>query len=144
MRSATNLFHRQLCKPAFDHVQPRTIGRCEVHMKTRPFGQPLVNDRSLVRAIVVHDQVYVKIFGHVGIDLIEEFPKLQRAVTSVHLTQDLAVLNIQCRKQRCNSMTFVIMSASLRLSRSYGNKGAVRSKAWIWDFSSTHSTTACS
>ncbi len=46
MAAATNLFHCQLCKPAFDQIHPRTIGRGEVQMEPRAFGQPPVNERG--------------------------------------------------------------------------------------------------
>src|SRR5207253_738473 len=54
--TTTQLFIGELGKPALDEIQPRAIGRREMHMKARPLGQPIADQRGLVRAVVVHDE----------------------------------------------------------------------------------------
>lgn len=49
-------------KPAFNLVQPCSIGVCEVDMKTRPLGQPGADLGVLVCGAVVDNQVQVKIW----------------------------------------------------------------------------------
>ena len=61
VRAAAQLFVRQCGEPALDEVEPRRVGRREVQMETRAFGQPPVNQGRLVRAVVVEDEVHVEV-----------------------------------------------------------------------------------
>jgi len=53
MRSASNLFHGEFGDPAFDEIQPRAVGRREMDMKARTFGQPGVNQRGFMGVLWV-------------------------------------------------------------------------------------------
>jgi hypothetical protein len=44
--------------------------------------QPALDRRSLMRAVVIHDQVYFQILRHLGIDIIEEFPEFSGAMSA--------------------------------------------------------------
>ncbi len=55
VRSASDLFVGELGEPSFDEIEPGTTGRREVEMKPRLAGQPAVNHRRLVRAVVIED-----------------------------------------------------------------------------------------
>jgi hypothetical protein len=46
-------------QPALDEVQPRVVGRREVHALRRP----VANQRRLVSPVVLHEQVYVQVTG---------------------------------------------------------------------------------
>src|SRR5208283_4299894 len=59
--SAPNPSPRNLAKPSFDQVQPRTARRGEMQMKAPVTLEPALHLRSLVRAVVVHDQMQVEI-----------------------------------------------------------------------------------
>src|SRR5664279_6104302 len=50
-------------EPAFDLVDPAGAGRGEVHVEARVLGQPGVDRRRLVGAVVVTDQVHVQVVG---------------------------------------------------------------------------------
>src|SRR5215210_43591 len=45
-RAATDLLHGELGEPAFDEAEPRAIGRGEVDVETRAFGEAAADDRS--------------------------------------------------------------------------------------------------
>ena len=45
-------------EPALYQVDPGAVGRREVDMKSWAFGEPVPDERGLVRAVVVHDQLH--------------------------------------------------------------------------------------
>src|SRR5215467_5321613 len=53
-RATTNSLTGNLTEPDFDLIEPRSIGRCVVHMIARATGKPSLDFRMLVGAIVVH------------------------------------------------------------------------------------------
>ena len=53
MRSALDLFIGEQAEPTFDEIEPRTTGRREVEMEPGPAGQPAVDHRRLVGAVVI-------------------------------------------------------------------------------------------
>jgi hypothetical protein len=59
MDAAPQLFVRERGEPAFHEVQPGSIGGCEVDVKARALREPVPDQRGLVGAVVVHDQVHV-------------------------------------------------------------------------------------
>ena len=79
----------------FDLVEPTGIGRGEVHVEPRVYGQPSVDCRGAVGAVVVADQVHVQVCGDFRVDLGEELLELDGAVSAVQAGYDrpVAVLN---------------------------------------------------
>ena len=51
VHTAAQLFVGELGEPAFHEVQPRPIGRREVHVKPRPLREPISNHGRLVRSV---------------------------------------------------------------------------------------------
>jgi len=47
----------EIAEEAFDHVQPRTAGRCEVKVKPRMARQPPLHLRMFVRRVTIDNQV---------------------------------------------------------------------------------------
>src|ERR1700737_5450118 len=94
-----------------------------------------------MRSVVVHDDVHVQRSGHVLIDLPQ---KVQIFLMPVALREDRSFGRIQRRKQGRSSVAQVIVSDSFDVAQPYGNIGWLRSRGWIWLFSSTHNTTALS
>ena len=81
-------------------------------------------------AVVVQDQVHIKVIGYRSLDSIEELTEFDRAVTLVALANHFAGPGQE-------------KGAPLRLAWAQGNSGRVRSSAWRV-FSSTHMTNALS
>src|SRR5450759_752514 len=70
-------------EPALDLVDPAGAGRGEMHVEAWMFGQPGVDRRRLVSAVVVTDQVHVQVVGDFGVDLGQELLKLNRSMPPV-------------------------------------------------------------
>jgi hypothetical protein len=75
-RASTNAFACDVRKPAFDEVQPRGAGRYEVAMVSRMGGEPGLDLRVRVRAVVIEDQVNAPTLRGRPIELREEPQKL--------------------------------------------------------------------
>ena len=54
-----------------------------MYIEPGPLGEPRANQRRLVGAIVVHDDVHVDVGRHPGLRPIEELPELGRAMAAV-------------------------------------------------------------
>src|SRR6266508_4844558 len=55
--SSTNGLLGDPGKPAFDEVEPRGAGRCQMEMEPLVFRKPGLDGRMFVRAVVVADQM---------------------------------------------------------------------------------------
>lgn len=85
-------------------------------MPARPFYQPSLDQRRLVRGVIVHDQVNVELGRHACFDLVEELAELGGAMAPVALANDPSGRNIEGGEQRCGTMPFVVMAPSGRLA----------------------------
>src|SRR5580765_6248668 len=110
MRATPDVVLSQRCEPALDLIEPRRRGRSEVDVESRIAGKPGPDRRRLGGAVVVHHEMDVQAGRNVGLDGAQEPQELAAAVPAVQLANDLARGNVE------------------------------RRKAWIWLFSSTHST----
>ena len=98
----------------------------------------------LVRGVIVDDHVDRLFLGHSGVDDVEKADKLLMAVSLHALADDLALKHVESCEQRRDAMTLVIVGHGAGTPFFIGNPGCVRSRAWIWLFSSTDSTIAWS
>src|SRR5882762_5965717 len=71
-----DLFVGEQGEPALDEIEPGRAGRGEVEMEPGPTGQPAVNHRRLVRAVVIQNQVHVQLGGHGVVERVEEGAEL--------------------------------------------------------------------
>src|SRR6267142_3376817 len=78
--ATAQLFIRQLVEPSLHETQPRAIRGCEVDVKPWTLGEPVPNERRLVGAVVVHDDVHVEVTRDLRLDQIEELTELARAM----------------------------------------------------------------
>src|SRR5260370_21004468 len=86
-------------------------------MEARPAGQPAVNHRRLVRAVVVENQVDVQGGRHGRVDGVEELTELAGAMPAMELPDDRPTLRIQGGEQRGAAVADVVMTAALDLAR---------------------------
>src|SRR6266478_4035453 len=119
VRAAFDLLLGELREPAFDEIEPGTPGRREVQMEARPAGQPAVNHRRLVRAVVVENQVDVQGGRHGRVDGVEELTELAGAMPAMELPDDRPTLRIQGGEQRGGAVADVVMTAALDLARAH-------------------------
>src|ERR1700712_376982 len=144
MNTATDLLVGEHGKEAFDLVQPGTAGWGQMYGRAGPFRQPVADQRGLMRGIVVPVQMHVEIARHAGFDLIEKLAEFLCPMTRIALADHLVGGDIERSEQRGRPMPGVVVAGPLRLPGRIGNIAWLRSSAWICDFSSTHSTKACS
>src|SRR5215217_1705558 len=124
MRAAAQLLVGQQREPALDLVEPGRIGRGVVHVETRMGPKPFGDRRGLVGGVVVTDQVHIQLGGDLAVQRGQKLLELGGAMAAVDRSVD--------QVRRSGSPGII------------GSTGAERSSAWIWDFSSTHNTSAFS
>ena len=119
---------------ALNQIEPGRRCRDEVQLEARMALEPTLYSRRLVRGVVVGDQVEIEIGEGFSVDLLEKLEEFPGAMARHAFTDDLACRHIERREQSC------------RAARPFlsGKPGCVRSRAWIWLFSSTESTKAFS
>ena len=144
MRGAAELAVGQLGEPPLDQVHPAGTRGCEVQVKAGVAQQPLFDFRGLVRGVVVTDQVQVQAAGDGGIDELEETQELLAAVPAVVLGDHRPAGHIHGGEQAGRAITHIVMGHPRRVVGRIGRQRAVRSRAWIWLFSSTARTRAFS
>ena len=75
-----------------------------------------MDQRRLVRAVVVQDEMHVQVGWHFRIDAIQELAKLGRAMSAMQFADDFASRHIQCGKQRRRAVALVVVGAPLGLT----------------------------
>jgi len=60
-------------KPDFHLVEPRGVSGSVMHMVARPGRQPASHSFMFVSGVVIHHQVDVQFWRHIGLDVFEEF-----------------------------------------------------------------------
>src|ERR1700688_4692438 len=72
-------------------------------------GEPGLHFLGLMGLVVVADRMHVEVLGYGPVDLFQETDELLGAVTRQALADDLASLDIECRKQRRRAIAFVVV-----------------------------------
>ena len=117
MDTRLQLLARQLCKPAFDLIEPGRRCRCEVNMPMRVARQPGLDLRRLVRGVVVHHEVYVRSLGHLGVDSLEEVEELGCPVAFVTFSDHRAGGDVERCEQGRRAIADVDVGPPLRHAR---------------------------
>jgi hypothetical protein len=123
MNATAKMLLDQEREPAFDLVQPGGARRREVHVIARRLRQPAVNERRLVRGVVVEDQVHRQVGRHGSGDGVEEFAKLDRAMVAMTLADHCAGLHVERGKQRRRAVARVVVRAPLDLLGAHRQQG---------------------
>src|ERR1700726_1514133 len=98
-------------KETLDLIEPgRTCGR-QVDVPARPLGQPIADQRRLVRGVVVPDEMNIEALGDIGLDLVEELSELGRPVTAITLSDHMTGCDVEGSKERGRAIPFVVMAA---------------------------------
>ena len=132
----------ELGEEAFDRIEPGCGGRGEVERPAGMPGQPLAHPRMLVGRIVVDDGVDYFPHRDLLLDRVEEADELLMPVALHVAADDGAVEDVEGGKQRGRAVPFISWGIVPARPGFIGNPGWVRSRAWIWLFSSTERTTA--
>lgn len=100
-----------------------------MRMETRMFRQPSLRFCMLVRRVVIHDQMQLKVFWRFLVDFLEEPQPLLMAVLTLDATDQFALEIIQRREQRDRTLASVIMGFCLDMTDPQRRPGWARSKA---------------
>jgi hypothetical protein len=95
-----------------------------------------------VRGGVVEHETDIGVGWDFAVEGLQELFELDRAVACVQAADDLAGGEVQRGVEARGAGSLVVVGGALGVPGSSGRIGALRSSAWIWDFSSTHRTTA--
>src|SRR5207244_10722655 len=85
-------------------------------MESRMTQQPPLDERCLVRSVVVEHEMDFKILGHVAVDGVEELSKLDASVTSMILCDDLSALDVEGGKDRRGALADVVVGVAFDLA----------------------------
>jgi hypothetical protein len=85
--------------------------------------QPALNQRGLVRAMVIQNQVYVQFSRGGGVHRVQELLELDSAMPAMTLANDSAAGHLQRGKQRRGTVTLVVVGSALHLSGSHRQQG---------------------
>lgn len=142
MRATSDVFPGKRSKPALHLIEPRCRRWGEVNMEPRVSSEPVFDRRRLVRAVVIHHQMNFQSGGHAGLDRAQELQEFTAAMATVQFTDDFPCGNVQRGKQSGGAVAHRVVSTALGNVGRQRHMGCVRSRAWIWLFSSTQSTIA--
>src|SRR2546426_5256937 len=117
MDTPAQLFVSQGREPALHEIDPRRTGRREVQVHAGMPYEPAADQRRLMRARVVENEMKIQLRRHGGVDGVEKFPKLGGALALVKLAEDLAALGVQGREERGGAVARVVVRPSLDLPR---------------------------
>src|SRR5439155_21679238 len=92
------------------------VGGCEVKVESGALREPFPDERRLMGAVVIHDNVRLQSGGHISLDQIQELAEFRGTMATMQLTNDAAGLQFQRRKQRSGPVTLVVVGAPLGLA----------------------------
>lgn len=121
--SSTNGLLGDQAEPALNLIEPRGVGRREMHVEAWPASQPGPHPGMLVRGVVIHDQMHLQILRHALIDVPQEGQILLMAVPSLALGEDFAVGDVQCSEQGGRAVAHVVMRDALDIAQSHRQHG---------------------
>src|SRR6516225_10887371 len=114
--ASPDLFVGDEGEEALDLIEPGRAGGREMDMPARPFGEPVADQRGLVRGVVVHDEMDIKAARDSGLDFVEELAELCGTVTGIACADDLARRNVERREERGRAMARVVVAAPCGLT----------------------------
>jgi Enoyl-CoA hydratase/isomerase len=121
--AAPDLFVGDEREEALDLIEPGRAGRREMDMPARSFGEPVADQRGLVRGVIVHDEMDIETARDGSLDLVEELAELGGAVAGKAFADDLARRDVERRKERGGAVARVVMAAPRRLTGAHGQHG---------------------
>jgi hypothetical protein len=112
-RAASDRLPSNQPEPDLHLIEPRAVGRREMHVVARPLGQPRADLGMLVGGVVVHDQVDLQPRGNLGVEMPKECEKLLVPVPALALREDVAPVHIERREERGGAVAEVVVRDAL-------------------------------
>jgi len=104
---------------ALDLVEPRTVGRDEMHVPARSRRQPRLDLGVAVGGVVVGNAVDVQLGRHGLVDLAQEGQELLMTVARLARSQHRAVEHVQRREQRGRTVALVVVGNTLDIAEAH-------------------------
>src|ERR1700739_1122300 len=99
VNATAQLLFREQPKETLDQVKPGATGWGEVQMKARMTQQAALDQRGLMGAVVVENQMHFKLHRHCGINGFQEAAKLGGAMAAMKLADHGAGFGIERGEQ---------------------------------------------
>ncbi len=112
--SPAHTLYAQVAEEAFDHVQPRSAGRHEVHLHAWMAPQPALYFGVLMGRIVVGDHVQGQLRRRFGLQQFQKAQPLAMRVARLAHAEHLTVQDIQSGEQRGRSVPLIVVRHGLR------------------------------
>ena len=112
--AVTNAVVCKIAKLAFNHIQPRTTGRCEMLMKSGMPLQPGCDLWVLVRGVIIDNQMQVQVGWCLRVDLFEKLNPLLVPMPWQAVRTNLAFCQFDRGEQRRCAIAFVVMRHRLQ------------------------------
>src|SRR6185437_10590589 len=88
-------------------------------MESGPLEQPVPDESSLVRAVVIQNQVHVQLGGNLSLDGVQKPAELDRTMALVKLADYMTGFQIEGGEQGSRPVPLIVMSAALHLTRRF-------------------------
>lgn len=85
-------------------------------MESGPLEQPVPDESSLVRAVVIQNQVHVQLGGNLSLDRVQKPVELDRTMALVKLADYVTGFQIEGGEQGSRPVPLIVMSAALQLA----------------------------
>ena len=93
--AAANTLSGDLGEEALDHVEPGSRGRREVQMEAGMGFEPALYGRSLMRGIIVNDEMEIETGGRLLVDQSEKAQELAMSMARHAGPDNLAIQHVQ-------------------------------------------------
>jgi len=107
--ASANPLVRQVPKPPFHHIEPRTCGGDEVQLEARMPIHPVLHPRMFMGPIVVHNEMQIEMGRGLGVNLLEEPDELLMSMPRQTIADDVPIKQVQRRKQGRRAVASIIM-----------------------------------
>src|SRR5438270_12167986 len=97
----------------------------------------------LMRSVIVEDHMNDPADRDLGLDRVQKADEFLVPVTLHAAPNDLTVEHVEGGEQGCGAVSFIVIRHRAGAASLQRQSGLVRSRAWIWLFSSIESTMAC-
>ena len=108
--------HFRLRSLDLDLVDPGRVGGREMDLVARMPNQPAADERRLVGARVIEDEMHVEAIRDLAFDVVEEATELNRTMPAVQFSNHSSAGHIESSEERGGAVAAVIMGAQLRRS----------------------------
>ena len=121
--SAADGVLRNVPEPTLNLVEPGGIDRSVADMEARTTREPAPDLDVFVSPVVIDNKVDIQVFGHAGFDVAQKTQELLMPMSQLALSEDLAVGDVERRKQRGRAVANVVVCDAFEVTESHRHHG---------------------